>query len=82
MQRKCLSRISLNLGDEIVSSPIVFISLNDLHGIMVLHPGNNKQCVNLAPAVFVETIIVAIRSHSPKWEDMAGVLTLILLLKW
>ena len=45
-----------------------------------MHPGNNKQCVNLALAVFDETTIVAIRSYLPERRDMAGFLTLIL--KW
>ena len=59
--------ISLNLRDEVVSSPAGFISWKNLHGIYdedsklpanlrkahklnyrVMHPGNNKQCVNLA----------------------------------
>ena len=43
-------------------------------------PGNNKQCVNVALAVFDETTIVAIRSYLPERKDMAGLLTLIL--KW
>ena len=46
----------------------------------VLHPGNNKQCVNSALAVFDETTVVAIRPYLPERKDMAGFLTLIL--KW
>ena len=72
--------ISLNLRDEVVSTPAGFISWKDLRGMYdeesklpanlrkanklnyrVTHPGNNKQCVNLALAVFDETTIVAIR---------------------
>ena len=46
----------------------------------VMHPGNNKQCVNLALAIFDETTIVAIKSYLPERKDMAGFL--ILILKW
>ena len=45
-----------------------------------MHPGNNKQCVNLALAVFDETAIVAIRSYLPERKDLAGFI--ILILKW
>ena len=45
-----------------------------------IHLGNNKQCIDLALAVFDETTIVAIRSYLPERKDMAGFLTL--LLKW
>ena len=45
-----------------------------------MHPGNNKQCVNLALAIFDETTIVAIKSYLPERKDMAGFL--ILILKW
>ena len=46
----------------------------------VMHPGNNKQCLNLALAVFDETDIVAIRSYLPGRKDMAGFL--IVILEW
>ena len=46
----------------------------------VMHPGNNKQCVNLALPIFDETTIVAIKSYLPERKDMAGFL--ILILKW
>ena len=46
----------------------------------VMHPGNNKQCVNLTLAVFDKTTMVTIRSYLPERKDMTGFLTLIL--KW
>ena len=43
-----------------------------------LHPGNNKQNVNLALAIFHETTVAASRSYFPKRQDMANFLDLIL----
>ena len=40
----------------------------------VLHPGNNKQSVNLALAIFHETTIAAIRSYLPEKKGMAEIL--------
>ena len=45
-----------------------------------MHPGNNKQCVNLALPIFHETMTTAIRSYFVEREDMASFLELIL--KW
>ena len=45
-----------------------------------LHPGDNKQSVKLALAIFDETTIAAIRSYFPERKDMSGFLGLIL--KW
>ena len=42
-----------------------------------LHPGNNKQNVDLALALFNETTISAVRSYLPERKDMAGFLELI-----
>ena len=43
----------------------------------IMHQGNNKQCVNLALAVFDETTIVGIRVYIPERKDMAGFVTLL-----
>lgn len=43
----------------------------------VLHPGNNKQSVPLALAIFDPTTTAAIRSYFPDKEDAAGFLNLI-----
>lgn len=43
-----------------------------------LHPGNNKQNVNLALGIFHETTIAACKSYYPAREDMANFLNLIL----
>ena len=42
-----------------------------------LHPGNNKQNVSLAQAIFDESTIAAAKSYLPERHDMAGFLTLI-----
>ena len=42
-----------------------------------LHPGNKKQCVNTALAIFHETTIAALRSFFPEKEAMANFLELI-----
>ena len=41
------------------------------------HPGDNKQSVPLAVAIFDETIYAAIRSYFPNREDAAAFLHLI-----
>ena len=38
----------------------------------VLHPGHNKQNVNLALAIFHDTTIAAIKSYFPSRQDVAG----------
>ena len=45
-----------------------------------LHPGNNKQSVKLALAIFDPTTTAAIKSYHPEREDAAGFLNLIF--KW
>ena len=42
-----------------------------------LHPGNNKQNVPLALAIFDESTIAATKSYLPERHDIAGFLTLI-----
>ena len=42
-----------------------------------LHPGNNKQNVPLALAIFHETTIVAAKSYFPERKDLAGFLSII-----
>ena len=42
-----------------------------------LHPGNNKQDVNLASGIFHETTIAACKSYFPYREDTANFLTLV-----
>ena len=42
-----------------------------------LHPGNNKQSVPLALAIFHESTIAGVRSYFPERDDMAGFLDLI-----
>ena len=42
-----------------------------------LHPGHNKQNVNLALAIFHETTIAASKAYFPDRTDMAGFLSLI-----
>ena len=42
-----------------------------------LHPGNNKQSVPLALAIFDETTIAAFKSYFPERKDVADFLTLI-----
>ena len=41
-----------------------------------IHPGNNKQSVSLALAIFDETTSAAIRSYFPEINDAASFLTL------
>ena len=43
-----------------------------------LHPGNNKQNVDLALAIFHETTIAACQSYLPQRKDMSSFLLLIL----
>ena len=43
----------------------------------VLHPGNCKQNVPNALAIFVETIIAAVTSYFPEKESVAAFLTLL-----
>ena len=43
-----------------------------------LHPGNNKQSVPLALAIFHESTIAGVRSYFPERKDMANFLDLIL----
>ena len=45
-------------------------------GYKVLHPGNNKQSVPLALAIFEETTITAIRSYLPEEQTTADFLQL------
>ena len=45
-----------------------------------MHPGSNKQRVNLAQAVFDETTIAAIRCYLPARKDTSGFL--IPMSKW
>ena len=42
-----------------------------------MHPGNNKQSVDLALAIFHPTTVVAVKSYFPAREDMAGFIQLI-----
>ena len=42
-----------------------------------LHPGNNKQDVNLALSIFDESTIAAVRSYFPERTDIAEFLTII-----
>ena len=44
-----------------------------------LHPGNNKQNVNLALGIFHESSIVGVQSYLPERKDMSGFLKLISL---
>ena len=46
-------------------------------GYKVLHPGNNKQSVPLALAIFEETTSTAIRSYLPEEHTTADFLQLI-----
>ena len=43
----------------------------------VLHPGRNKQNVNLALAIFHNTTIAAIKSYFPSRQDITGFLSAI-----
>ena len=43
----------------------------------VLHPGNNKQNVNLALAIFHDTTIAACESYFPARPDLSGFLKLV-----
>ena len=43
----------------------------------VLHPGHNKQNVNLALAIFHDTTIAAIKSYFPSRQDGTGFLSAI-----
>ena len=42
-----------------------------------LHPGNNKQKVALALAIFHKTTIAAFKIDKPAWKDAIGFLTLL-----
>ena len=42
-----------------------------------MHPGNNKQSVNLALSIFHESTIVARKSYFPERKDISGFLSLI-----
>ena len=44
-----------------------------------LHPGNNKQYVNLALGIFHESSIAGVQSYLPERKDMSGFLKLISL---
>ena len=44
----------------------------------VMHPGNNKQNVDLVLGIFDETTIAAIKNYLPEREDMNGFISLIL----
>jgi len=45
--------------------------------LKALHPGNNKQNVGLALAIFDESTIAAVKSYFPNRKDTIGCLTLI-----
>ena len=42
-----------------------------------MHPGNNKQSVNLALSIFHESTIAASKSYFPETKDISGFLSLI-----
>ena len=42
-----------------------------------MHPGNNKQSVNLAISIFQESTIAASKSYFPERKDISGFLSLI-----
>ena len=42
-----------------------------------VHPGNNKQSVNLALSIFHESTIAASKSYFPERKDISGFLSLI-----
>ena len=42
-----------------------------------MHPGNNKQSVNLALSTFYESTIAASKSYFPERKDISGFLSLI-----
>ena len=42
-----------------------------------MHPGNNKQFVNLALSIFHESMIAASKSYFPERKDISGFLSLI-----
>ena len=42
-----------------------------------MHPGNNKQSINLALSIFHESMIAASKSYFPERKDISGFLSLI-----
>ena len=52
-----------------------FLQMSPKIAASPLHPGNNKQQVALALAIFHKTTIAAFKIYKPAWKDTVGFLT-------